>query len=111
MRVSLRPTVFRTLTKTITCLAMIALLCGQFVRALPQAAREVTVPEGTKIRLALQTQISSKLNEAGDQLTAILYEPLRIDGNTILARGTEFDGRISEIKPAGKGQKQASLTI
>src|SRR5215475_15488089 len=97
----------KTISKTITALVLFALTFGQLIHAIPQAAKEVTVPEGTKIRLALQTQISSKLNEAGDQLTAILYEPLRIDGNTVLARGTEFDGRISEIKPAGKGQKQA----
>ena len=101
----------RTISRTITALVLFALVFGQLIQAVPQAGKEITVPEGTKIRLSLQTQISSKLNETGDQITAILYEPLRIDGNTVLARGTEFDGRITEIKPAGKGQKQASMTI
>src|SRR5258708_34739452 len=92
-------------------LIALTVLCGQFSAITPQAAKETSVPEGTKIRLALQTPISSKLNEPGDQLTAILYEPLRIDGNMILARGTEFEGRITEIKPAAAGQKQSSMTI
>jgi hypothetical protein len=96
---------------TISYLVVLTVLCASFSNILAQSAKEATVPEGTKIRLALQTPISSKLNEPGDQLTAILYEPLRIDGNTVLARGTEFQGRITEIKPAASGQKQSSMTI
>jgi len=79
--------------------------------AFSQAAKEATVPEGAKIRLALQTQVSSKVNEAGDEITAILYDPLRVEGDTVLARGTEFRGRIAQITPAGRFQKQASMTI
>src|SRR5215831_6152586 len=107
MRKSLRLGLFRSLT----ALVALTMLCGQFAGAVPQAAKEIIVPEGTKIRLALQTPLSSKLNEPGDQLTAILYEPLRVDGNLVLPRGTEIEGRITEIKAAGKGQKQSSMTI
>jgi len=78
---------------------------------MPQAAKETTVPEGTKLRLSLQTSISSKLNEPGDPLQAILYDPLRVDGNMVLERGTEFEGRITEIKAAGLAQNQSSMTI
>src|SRR5258708_3001394 len=101
----------KSLRMTFSFLVVLTVLFGQFSSILPQAARETTVPEGTKIRLALQTPISSKLNEPGDQITAILYEPLRVDGNMILPRGTEFEGRITEIKAAGSGQKQSSMTI
>lgn len=76
-----------------------------------QEARTVTIPEGAKARLALQTQISSKLNEVGDAITAVVYEPVRIDGYLALPRGTEFEGRITSIKPAGHGQKQSQMTI
>lgn len=76
-----------------------------------QQVQTVTIPEGTKVRLALQTQISSKLNEVGDTITAVVYEPLRIDGYLALPRGTEFEGRITSIKPAGIGQKQSQMTV
>lgn len=76
-----------------------------------QEARKVTVAEGTKVRLALQTQISSKLNEVGDVITAVAYEPVRIDGFLVIPRGTEFEGRITGITPAGRAQKQAQMTL
>ena len=101
----------KSLRMTFSFLVVLTVLFGQFSSILSQSAKEAVVPEGTKIRLALQTPVSSKLNEPGDQLTAILYEPLRVDGNMVLARGTEFEGRITEIKPAGSGQKQSSMTI
>jgi len=101
----------KSLRLTLWCLAALTVFFGQFSIVTPQAAREMTVPEGTKLRLSLQTPISSKLNEAGDPLTAILYEPLRVDGNMVLVRGTEFVGRITEIKAAATGQRQSSMTI
>jgi len=101
----------KSLKMTLSFLVVLTVLFGQFSNILPQTAKEATILEGTKIRLALQTPVSSKLNEPGDQLTAILYEPLRVDGNLVLARGTEFEGRITEIKAAGSGQKQSTMTI
>src|SRR5262249_10080846 len=36
-----------------------------------------TVAEGTMAKLSLQTRLHSKLNEVGDEVTAVLYEPVR----------------------------------
>jgi len=96
--------------KKIASILSIILLASPAM-GLPQAAKEVTVESGTVIRVALQSQISSKINEVGDSVTAVLYEPLRIDGNLVLARGTEFQGRITQIQEAKRPQRQASMTI
>lgn len=40
---------------------------------------QVELPQGTQARLALQTQLSSKLNEVGDQVIATLYESVRFE--------------------------------
>jgi len=70
------------------------------------------IDEGVQARLSLQTQLSSKLSEVGDQVTAVLYEPIRSsDGRIAIPRGTEFFGRVTQVKAAKRPQKEATMTI
>jgi hypothetical protein len=79
--------------------------------SLPKAD-DLVLPEGTPAKLSLQTALSSKLSEVGDQVIAVLYEPVRDkDGRTAIARGTEFIGRVTQVQAAKRPQKQATLTI
>ncbi len=72
----------------------------------------VVVAQGGTAKLSLQTQLSSKLNEVGDEVTAVLYEPVRGgDGRIAIPRGTEFIGRITQVQAAKRPQKQATMTI
>jgi hypothetical protein len=87
------------------------LLVSTAVTALPQAAREATIEAETKARIVLQSQLNSKLNEPGDTLTAILYEPIYVNSQLVLPRGTEFHGRVTEAVPAGRGQKNGKISI
>lgn len=81
--------------------------------AAPEAAsNSAVVAQGTAARLSLQTQLSSKLSEVGDQVTAVLYEPVRsADGRVAIPRGTEFTGRVTQVQAARRPQKQATMTI
>lgn len=75
-------------------------------------ANNIVVLEGTAARLSLQTQISSKLSEVGDVVTAVLYEPVRgEDGRIAIPRGTMFVGRVTQVQAAKRPQKQATLTL
>lgn len=80
--------------------------------AQPEQPLVLVVAEGTTARLSLQTRLSSKINEVGDQITGVLYEPVRSkDGRTLIPRGTEFSGRVTQVQAAGRMQKQATMTI
>jgi hypothetical protein len=71
-----------------------------------------TVVEGTTAKLSLQTRLHSKLNEVGDEVTAVLYEPVRSsDGRVAIPRGTEFYGRVTQVQAAKRPQKQATMTV
>jgi hypothetical protein len=75
-------------------------------------SNDFILPEGTLAKLSLQTALSSKISEVGDQVTAVLYEPVRDkEGRTLIARGTEFFGRVTQVQAAKRPQKQATLTI
>lgn len=78
----------------------------------PPKATNIIVPEGASARLSLQTQLSSKLSEVGDQVTAVLYEAVRSeDGRVAIPRGTEFIGRVTQVQAAKRPQKQATMTV
>src|SRR5215468_1246458 len=77
----------------------------------PQTAQEATIQPETKARLVLQSNLSSKLNEVGDTFTATLAEPVFADGQMVMARGTEFHGRITAVSPAARPQRGATMTV
>src|SRR6202521_2428510 len=58
------------------------------------------LPEGTPIPIRLQTALSSASSHAGDTFNAIVDEPVLIDGQTLIDRGTPATGRVLEAKPA-----------
>jgi len=72
----------------------------------------VIVPQGATAKLSLQSQLSSKINEVGDEVIAVLYEPVRsADGRVAIPRGTEFIGRVTQVQAAKRPQKEATMTI
>src|SRR5712691_10388660 len=97
--------------------AAVALLMVGFSTAMPARAsdplslREATIQSETKARLTLQSHISSKLNEPDDIITATLAEPIYVDGEMVLPRGAEFQGRIIKVAPAKRGQRSSHLSI
>jgi hypothetical protein len=72
----------------------------------------ITIPEGKLAKLSLQTRLSSKLSELNDEVTAVLYEPVSgEDGRVVIARGTEFIGRVTQVQAAKRPQKEATMTV
>ncbi|MBO0721810.1 MAG: hypothetical protein J2P41_13355 [Blastocatellia bacterium] len=72
----------------------------------------VTIPEGTMAKVSLQTRLSSKINEVGDEVIGVLYEPVRgSDGRIAIPRGAEFAGRVTQVQAAKKPQKEATMTV
>jgi|ERR1039458_5953438 hypothetical protein len=62
------------------------------------------LPEGTPIPIRLQTALSSASSHAGDTFNATVDEPVAIDGQTLVARGTPATGRVLEAKPAASSR-------
>lgn len=98
--------------KTIFSFLSLFLSLSAFVLAQSRSTDNAVLAEGTMAKLSLQTQLSSKLTEVGDEVRATLYEPVRSeDGRVIIPRGTEFIGRVTQVQAAKRPQKEASLTV
>lgn len=69
------------------------------------------VPEGTTIPVRLQGTLSSATSHAEDTFSAILDEPLAIDRQTLVPRGTVAHGRVLEAKAAANSNEPGYLRI
>src|SRR5215212_6764339 len=96
--------------KNICGLVLLAMTLSA-VPAYSQAAREATVEPETKANVVLQTRLSSKLSEVGDPITAVLDEPVYVNNQLVIPRGTEFHGRVTAVTPAKRGHKAATIAL
>jgi type IV secretion system protein VirB10 len=94
-------------------LANLVLLLAVFfldpVRVLCQDTDKLTIPSGTKFKTRLETPISSKLSEVGDTIIVTLLEPMAIDAQHVLPRGTEMTGKVTFVKRPGKVKGRAEV--
>jgi hypothetical protein len=97
--------------KILCALVLSAALMVASSPALSQAAREATIEPDTKVRAVLQTPLNSKLNEVGDTIIAVLYEPVYVNGQLVLPRGTEFQGRVTMVTSARRAMKSGRMAI
>lgn len=58
----------------------------------------VTLPKGTEITATVDQTLASDKNHWGDPFVASIARSVKVDGKTVLPRGTEVTGRILEVK-------------
>jgi hypothetical protein len=71
------------------------------------------IPAGTRLRVALTNAVSSDKSRPGDPFMGVLAEPVVIDGETLLEKGTKVRGRVVDAKGSGrvKGRAVIQLTL
>ncbi len=74
-------------------------------------AVNVTVPAGTTLAMRINQHISVKYNHAGDRFTGELVEPVVVNGNVIIPKGTPVAGRVDEAHRRGHFKGASSLEL
>jgi hypothetical protein len=72
---------------------------------------KVTVPAGTPLRVVLQQGVGTDTSDPGSSFSAVLAEPIVIDGKTVLEKGSTVSGRVVDVKKAGRVKGRATLTL
>ena len=76
-----------------------------------QARRAVVIPRGTTIRVRLADSLSTTRNRAGDAFSATLDDPIEVDGQTVVPKGTTFNGHVVNAYSSGRLRGRADLGI
>ena len=73
--------------------------------------REITVPEGTKLAVELETPLNTKTATVEQPVEGRLTEAVTIDGTEVLPVGSKVLGNVSAVNAAGKVKGVASITV
>ncbi len=71
----------------------------------------VTIPAGTRLRLALETPLSSETARAGDGFSAESTSPVRIEGIEAVPSGVRFTGSVTEAAAARDSEGRGRMTL
>jgi hypothetical protein len=75
------------------------------------AYRDVTIPSGTRLLLALSIAISSDTSRIEDEVSAQLTRPITIDGREVLPAGTRLAGAVVSVDRSEGGMDGAMIAI
>lgn len=62
----------------------------------------LTVPAGTPLNVRIIENLSSDKSKVGDAFHGTLAEPLVVNGRTVLAKGTDVSGTVTQAHPSGR---------
>jgi hypothetical protein len=89
-----------------------ALLSTFFLPRTSQAGTDtITLPEGTRIFLQLNEQLSTKDNSEGDPFTAVVTKPVLVGDRIVIPKGSVVSGGISRIQRPGRFKGKAVMTL
>jgi hypothetical protein len=71
----------------------------------------LTVPAGTRLRLALDAPLSSESARAGDAFSAEATSPVRVEGVEAIPSGVRFNGSVSEAAAAQDADGRGRMTL
>jgi hypothetical protein len=73
--------------------------------------RDVTIPAGTTLSLALTSSVASDTSAVEDAVTAELTRPITIDGRDVLPAGTRLAGVVTEVDGSGRVKGRAMIAF
>jgi hypothetical protein len=69
------------------------------------------LPSGTKFRVRMDNEISSKVSSVGDTFTMKISEPVLIHEAVALPIGTIIEGRVTKVRRASIGRKNGTMVV
>lgn len=75
---------------------------AQAVRPVQAISSTETVPAGTTLHCRLIQTLSTRVNYPGDTFTALVSEPLTVNGRVLIPPGSTLTGRVASVKRPGR---------
>lgn len=71
----------------------------------------VNLPEGTSIRVRLDSDLGSNISHAGDSFTATVADDVMKGGDVVIAKGARAEGTVVDAKALGRFKGGAALVV
>jgi hypothetical protein len=72
---------------------------------------QLTIPAGSFVTIRVNQELSTRQNQEGDFFSAILVQPIVVDGVVLAQRGQTVTGRVAEAKKAGRVSGDSRLGL
>jgi hypothetical protein len=79
--------------------------------AAPPPPAVISLPEGTSIRVRLDTDLGSNISHAGDSFTATVADDVTKGGDVVIAKGARAEGTVVDAKALGRFKGGAALAV
>lgn len=76
---------------------LVVFACTILVAAAAAAQNDISLPEGTSLKVKLENTLATFSNKAGDPFSGRVMEPVLLDGKTVIPAGTEVQGRVTKV--------------
>ena len=74
-------------------------------------APKITIPRGTRFRVALIDGVGTSNSSPGNQFTASLSGPVIVAGKVVIDKGTKVRGRVVNVHESGRVKGRASIQL
>lgn len=79
--------------------------------AAPTPVPAVSIPSGTQISMRLNDELNSETSQVGDTFHGSISTPIQVDGRTVVPTTADVEGRVVDVKSAGRFKGQSDLVI
>lgn len=77
----------------------------------PTPPQKVTVPSGTQLSIRLNDEVNSEKAQVGDVFHGSISAPVTLDDQTVIPTTADVEGRVVEVRSAGRFAGQSVLTL
>ena len=77
----------------------------------PPPPQKITIPSGTQLSIRLNDEVNSEKAQVGDVFHGSVSAPITIDDQTVIPTSADVEGRVVEVKSAGRFAGQSVLTL
>jgi len=77
----------------------------------PPVPQKITVPAGTQLSIRLNDEVDSEKAQVGDVFHGSISSPVAIDDQTAIPTTADVEGRVVDVKSAGRFAGQSVLTL
>lgn len=79
--------------------------------ATPPPPAVISLPEGTSIRVRLDSDLGSNISHPGDTFTATVADDVMKGGDVVIAKGARAEGTVVDAKALGRFKGGAALAV